>query len=106
MCSPVFIEYDVRKFEVDDMTREDAIGLFQDSTLLQVENGPFERFFEIDRFVRRVSDFDVYGACAFRSHGVREIHRKADTGKYVFAFREVNPVLVTDVRPVDTEVDI
>jgi hypothetical protein len=51
-------------------------------------------------------DLNIDRAGTFRRNGLRKIHRESDSRKDELILREVDPVLITDIRTIDADVDV
>ena len=102
----MLIENDVGEVNIEDVAGEDAVAFLQDSALFQINDRPLEHLINVQPFLRLMCDLDIHRARPFRCHRLREIHREADARENELILREVDPMLVVDVRPVDADVDV
>ena len=106
MVMSVLVEDNVAELNIQDLTRQYAIALAHDSASLEIPDRSFDAFFDIHLLLGCMRDLDVHRTRAFWSDGLREVHRKTHAREDELIFGEVDPVLVADIRPVDSEVDI
>src|SRR2546423_541814 len=102
----MLIENHVGGVDIEHMPGEDTVAFIQDSASLQINNGFLEHLINMKPLLRLMRDLDIHRARAFRRHRLREIHREADARENELILREVDPMLVVDVRPVDADVDV
>src|SRR5262249_46763484 len=106
MQLPMMVEHNVREPDIKNMPCEYLIRIDENAAFFQVGNGALACLFNMHAFVGRMCDLDVNRTCSTRCDRSGKVHGKADAREDVPVFGKVNPMLVTDIRPVDSQVDI
>ena len=105
MRLPVLIENDIRGLDIEIMRvrmRSPGRRMPQRSrSAIDVRS-----FFKIRLLAGLVRDLDVHRTRSLGRDGFRKVHGKADPRKDKLAFGKIDPVLVADVRAIDSDVDV